>query len=140
LCIPILKSSRTNHLWLYLPPMKSRFQLTLLDENKNTVTKTEKAEQSGAPLTQPFRLTTDINIRAGYSGLPPLYSNEPESLDLYRVNLRDYFVLTNTGKYNLKFIMTVIWFPPKWKGDYKSPNVPMVALPPVKAQIEIKGP
>ena len=55
-------------------------------------------------------------------------------------NLGDYFALTNTGKYNLSFKMNVIWFPPKWKGNPKTTNVPIVTLPPVSAPIEIKKP
>ena len=137
-CTPILKNSRTNSLLLYFPPLKNRYIMELKDSNGRPVEKTGMGKALNEALTEPFGLTTGINQSAGYRRLPPMDPNYSSRLDGYEFNLQDYFVITNSGKYSLTFQMRVIWFPPNWKGSRKSINVPIVNLPPVNTQIEIK--
>lgn len=137
-CTPILKNTNTNILSLNLPPLKSRFIMEFRDNNGKAVTKTQKGKDFKKALTDPLYLTTGINTPAGYGRLPPLHPNYSEMLDGYDFVLQDYFLITNSGKYNLTFQMKVVWFPSDWKGSLKTTNVPVINLPAVNAQIEIK--
>lgn len=137
-CTPILKSSHTNMLWLYFPPLNNRFIMELQDCDGRSVEKTQKGKALNESLKEPFGLTTGINKRAGYGGIPPLYPNYSEMLDGSNFTLQDYFCITNSGKYNLIFQMKVVWFPPDWKGSRKTTNVPVINLPAVNAKIEIR--
>jgi len=137
-CTPILKSSNTNIVLLYFPPLKNRFNMELRDSNGRLIEKTQKGKALNEALTEPFGLTTGINRLAGYGGIPPLDPNHSEMLGGSDFILQDYFVITISGKYNLTFQMRVIRFPPNWKGSRKSTNVPAINLPAVNAQIQIK--
>ena len=111
--------------------------MELQDNNGQSVAKTQKGQALNEVLTEPFGLTSGINKLAGYGGIPPLHPNYSEMLDGSEFTLQDYFVITNSGKYFLKFQMNVIWFPPNWKGSRKTTNVPMASLPPVEVTFEI---
>lgn len=139
-CTPILKSSHTNILLMYFPPLNNRFIMELQDSNGRVIAKSPKGKALNETLTEPFGLTTGINRLAGYGGIPPLYPNHSEMLGGAEFVLQDYFQITNSGKYNLTFQMRVICFPPDWKGSIKpkSTNVPVINIPAVNAQIEIK--
>jgi hypothetical protein len=134
-CTPILRYSGTNTLWIYLPPVLSRFQMALTDEKDRLVAPTTKGRRLGEPLPAPFGVTTGINYRAGYSGCPPLHPGHCEVLGESEFILQDYFSITNAAKYRLSLQMKVIWFPPGWKGTRKTTDVPVVTLPPVDARI-----
>ena len=73
-CTPILESIRPKILWLYLPPPDSRFDIALSDSADNPVCKTDEGKRLGSPLNAPFRLTTGMNIRAGYNGACHLFT------------------------------------------------------------------
>lgn len=140
-CTPILRNTATNVLWIYLPPVNNRFRLMLLDDHGNVVPMTDKGKQLGGTITEPFRVVTGINTRAGYTGCPPLQENHAEMLAGSKFSLHDYFYIKKPGNYLLRFQMLVIWFPPTWKGAIpQGTNVPVVALPPVQAQIKLNSP
>ena len=139
-CTPILKNTNNGYLLMYLPPLKSRFIMELKDSNGTAVEKTQMGKALNEALAEPFGLTTGINTRAGYGRLPSLRPNYSEKLDGYAFNLQDYFVITNSGTYNLAIQLRVIWFLTPWKGSLKTTHVPVVNLPAVNARIDVKFP
>jgi hypothetical protein len=132
-------NARPDVLQLWLPPFDSRYRMELTDTNGNAVPKTAKGKALGKPIDQPFeRRGTGIrvNFEAGYLGRT-LLPNVPEPTDPFV--LKDYFNITNAGKYHLKFEMRVIWITEGREHSTKS-NPPAMWLPPVNAEIEIKNP
>jgi hypothetical protein len=139
ICTPLLKNIDTNILWIYLPPMQNRINLTLSNEHGDSVVVTDLGKQLGRPLTEPLRLRTGINTSAGFSGCPPLDQDNTEILPLSQFRLQDYFNLRAPGVYTLKFQMFVIRFPPgSAGGGLTAGAVPIVGLPLVKARIEVR--
>ena len=142
MCTPILNSSHTNTVRLYFPPLKNRYIMELTDSSGRSVKKTKAGEALCDGLTEPFGAIVGINRSAGYRALPPLDPNDAARLDGYKFSLKDFFNITNVGKYTLTLQMKVIYFPADWKGPIrpKSTNVPVLKLPPISAQIELGKP
>lgn len=120
---------RPNLLSLGFPPVNSRYKMTLIDDSGNVVAKTKM----GNDLDQPFDLhpkRIDIYHGYGVKDFSPFY------LDVLTKNpiiLENYFVITNAGKYHLKFILNT----------YTGVDAHRVIQPfylPVDADIEIKKP
>ena len=142
LCTPVIKSVikgsniRTN---VYFLPPESGYQMTLKDDKGNLVSKTAKGKSLGQPITQPLMVKIGgLNMRAGFK-MRPLIQNHSEVLSDFSFNLQDYFVVTNSGKYQLTYEMRVV-LPHKVGGTYMelyTTNFTILTLPPVVAAIEI---
>jgi hypothetical protein len=141
-CTPLIRNSGTNWITFYMPPPSSRFQMTLTDENGHPVGPTAKGRSLGRPLSQPAFRSKGINYRAGFSPCPPFIPHHSQELDAFAFSLQDYFQLTGPGTYHLKFQMNVIWLVPGSPLGTIIPrnttNVPLIALPPVDAEFQIK--
>jgi hypothetical protein len=143
---PVLNNSSTtngnadpDHLWLWLPPFDSRYQMQLTDINGNSVPKTAKGKALGKLIDQPLELRMGVNFAAGYRG-QIIRPNSPDVIPTDPFVLEDYFTITNAGNYHLKFEMHVIWMTNGWKGSLMKSNPPAMWLLPVNAEIEIKNP
>jgi hypothetical protein len=118
-----------NTLKLWLPPLNSRYNMTLFDSRNNVIAKTE----FGKSLDQPFDATPNldnIDIYHGYVGLGLI----PFNMDLKGLDpivLENCFTITNAGKYHLKFVLNTL------RGDDQ--GIQPLYLP-VDANIEIKKP
>ena len=140
-CTPIIKSNQnhTNHLWIWFPPIKNSWQMTLTDEKGNAVPKTAKGNLLGKPIKEPLMLKDGPNFKAGYK-MRPLDKDRAEVLSDFSFILQNYFEVTNSGKYHLSYRMRII-LPQSIKGDFMmlhTTNLPLTTLPPVKAEVEIK--
>ena len=113
---------------LMLPPLSSRYQMTLFDEKGNIVAKTKTGESLSQRLdTKPSK----VDMYHGYVNVCPF----PSKLDVLpsdKVVLEDCFDITNAGIYHLKFVLNTL----KWTDDQG--NQPFYL--PVDANIEIKKP
>jgi hypothetical protein len=138
-CTPVIKSSRnqTNYLWLYFPPLASCYQMTLQDRKGNLVAKTTKGKSLGKPIAEPLMVKIGgLNVQAGYK-LRLLAKNRSEVLSDFSFNLRDYFEVTNSGKYRLSYKMQIV-LPQKGKGNlFYTTNFQALTLLPVEADVEI---
>jgi hypothetical protein len=133
--IPALNNGCTTNvdfLCLFLPPFDSRYQMALRDANGMAVPKTAKGKALGSPITKPLRGRIGINLKAGF--IPRyLVLNNPNVQVSDTFVLKDYFVITNAGKYHFQFDMMVI------RPSKENPTN-VVHLPPVNAEIEINKP
>jgi hypothetical protein len=144
-CYPYLKNSKTNnanwnsiHLRLWLPPSEDSYQMSLLDEKEKTVVKTTKGQELGKPIDQPLMVRVGgINFRAGYQALYPDLNDGAHARPFI---LQDYFKIKEAGKYHLKFEIRVIWLQPGRGHDPNlyTTNLPVVNLPPVEAEFQIR--
>jgi len=144
-CTPVIKSSihatnRLNTINVYFPPLRSCYQMTLKDEKGDMVPKTAKGKSLGKPIAAPLMVKIGgLNLRAGYR-MRPLTQNRSEVLSDFSFNLQDYFIVTNSGKYQLIYEMQIV--PLQFgKGSYTnlySAPPPTLSLPPVVAGVEIK--
>jgi hypothetical protein len=121
-----------NNLWLWLPPFHSRYRMNLTDAKGMAVPKTEKGGAFGKAIDLPLRVRTGINVSAGYQG-KVLLLNTPNVILSDPFVLEDYFIITNAGKFHLKFEMMVVW-------PNASNPTNAIHLPPVDADIEIRIP
>ena len=140
-CSPVIKSSikgsnNLNEVWVYFPPLEYCCQLSLRDGNGNAVAKTSIGKTLGQAITKPLFLKGGRNVEAGYR-MRPLMQNHSEVLSDYSFNLRDYFAMTNAGKYQLTFEMKIIPTPLKRQKLFSDPP-PTITLPPVIAEVEIR--
>lgn len=114
--------------------------MNLKDAKGNMVSKTDKGKSLWKPITEPLMLKHGMNMQAGY-GMRPMQQNRSELFCGLSFNLQDYFVITNAGKYQLTYQMRVIL--PQTNKEYASAiytkNFPVLTLPSVVAEIEIKG-
>lgn len=119
-----------NHLRLWMPPFNSRYQLELVDQKGHAVPKTEEGKALGRTIDQPLMLSDGINYKAGYRRCI-LTLKTIDTLEADPIPLEKYFVITNTGKYNLEFKMVIIW--PREKNPTN-----IIHLPPVNVVIDIE--
>jgi hypothetical protein len=120
---------RPNLLSLGLPPVNSRYKMTLTDDSGNVVAKTKM----GNDFDQPFDLNPKrIDIYHGYAvkDFSPFYM---DVLTRDPIVLENYFEITNAGKYHLKFVLNT----------YTGVDEHRILQPfylPVDAEIEIENP
>jgi hypothetical protein len=134
---------RADRLHLWLPPFDSRYRMQLTDEAGSPVRKTHKGKTLAKPYvySPPQRVTTAPPTDRAVMLAP----NEPQSLPerasgnspfAYRpLSLLDYFKVTNSGKYHLKFQISVLF----WTMQNPS-DLHLVALPAVEADLDLQLP
>lgn len=145
-CTPVFRNNRTNNgnrgparLLLYLPPMESFYQLSLLDEKGNRIVRTKKGESFGKQISKPLFRSTGINYNAGYRAYF-VDRDQPQGIADCSFILQDYFDVTNTGRFHLKVEMQAAWITPNWtaSASLRTTNLPMVHFPPIDAFITIE--
>lgn len=146
LCVPWIHTYITNTnllswgdlLSLWIPPFEKGFQLSLLDTNGNAVAKTAK----GKALGERIKIKTGTYVKPALKGAGLIqrwfHTNQSEQFGGLEFKLGDYFDIKKPGKYRLECSMRVVYVPPWWKGDLNNENVPILYLPPVNVEVEIK--
>ncbi len=126
---PVFKTKngyvKQNILSLGIPPDGYRYTMALFDTNGNAVAKTELGKK-----LKPFDSQAKIDNYHGYGERDIL----PFTLDVLpfsSIVLEDYFVMTNAGKYHLRFVLNT------FTGADKLGIIKPLCLP-VNADIEIK--
>ena len=135
-CLPILENLQTNWIEVWLPPITNLFKISVRDEHGEPVRLTPVGKKLGGAITEPLRITTGINYRAGYRGCV-LIPNQPQLFSDQEFSLHDFFFLTNSGKYRLNFEFRILSPPLGKSGPPSKSPPPVISFPPLEIELDI---
>lgn len=115
---------------VFLPPVIGRYRFALFDERGELVPRT-KARKAIPQLIVPERHGIDEQHGYVLTVVPRGYTEPIENAPLL---LRDYFEITNSGKYVLRLQIGAVWSTPGMK---ISDTPKLIFLPPVDAEFNV---